>query len=138
MYKTIMLYSLLFFFNSLSISSCCSAVACIVSSSVTLGIFRSTGNESTKSRVSLGICGFTSSILLLSSGNNNYYSHSNEKSTQAYKLYSKGNKPVEVAIEKSFWKASNKISEILPLCGFDTSYIWTRDTLFVTCYKSIS
>jgi hypothetical protein len=37
----------LFFFSNLSSSSCCSFVAFIVSSSVTLGIFRSTGNEST-------------------------------------------------------------------------------------------
>ena len=33
-------------------------------------------------------------------GNNNkYYSHSNEKTTQAYKLFSEGKKPVQVAIE---------------------------------------
>ena len=33
-------------------------------------------------------------------GNNNkYYSHSNEKATQAYKLFSEGKKPVQVAIE---------------------------------------
>lgn len=60
-------YSLLSFFNNLSIFSCYSAVAWIVSGSVTLGIFCSTGNESINSRVSLWICEFSSSILLLAS-----------------------------------------------------------------------
>ena len=53
-------------------------------------------------------------------GNNNkYYSHSNEKATQAYKLFSEGKKPFEVAIElgireaqvnkffREFWKLKN-------------------------------
>jgi hypothetical protein len=63
------IYSFLsFFFNSLfSISSCCSVVACIISNSLTLGIFRSTGNDRINSRASLEICGFSSSILLLPS-----------------------------------------------------------------------
>jgi len=51
-------------FNSLSISACCSAVECIVSSSMTLGIFRSTGNDTINLRVSLEMFGFSSSILL--------------------------------------------------------------------------
>jgi hypothetical protein len=63
-----MLYFLLFSFISLfSISSCCSGVACIVSLFVTLGIFRSTGNDSINSRASLAMFGFSSSILLLAS-----------------------------------------------------------------------
>jgi histone deacetylase complex regulatory component SIN3 len=32
-------------------------------------------------------------------GNNKYYSHSSDKSVQAYKLFSEGKKPFEVAIE---------------------------------------
>ena len=62
-------------------------------------------------------------------GNNNkYYSHSNEKATQAYKLFSEGKKPFEVAIElgireaevnkffREFWKLKNlnQLYEIYP------------------------
>jgi hypothetical protein len=61
-------------------------------------------------------------------GNNKYYSHSNEKATQAYKLFSEGKKPVQVAIElglrekqvdklyREFWKLKNlnELYEIYP------------------------
>jgi hypothetical protein len=60
--------------------------------------------------------------------NKNNYSHSNEKSVQAYKLFSEGKKPFEVAIElgireaqvnkffREFWKLknSNELYELYP------------------------
>ena len=50
-----MRYSLLFLFDSLPISCCCSGVAGIVSSSVTLRNLSLTGNESTNSSIPLWV-----------------------------------------------------------------------------------